>query len=104
MAVLAFEDDSHFARKAEIAILRFSKKGWPLIVGGETVLCIDAYSRDFWRNLITGSIMPSCFDKDVLSTTMDILTSSVLWQRYFLPRFHLSLNPYLLDCFFKVLH
>jgi len=51
MAMLAFEDDSHFARKAEIAILRFSKKGWPLIVGGETVLCIDAYSRDFWRNL-----------------------------------------------------
>ena len=63
MAMLAFEDDSHFARKAEIAILRFSKKGWPLIVGGETVLCIDAYSRDFWRNLITGWIMPSCFDK-----------------------------------------
>jgi hypothetical protein len=26
------------------------------------------------------------FDKDVLSTTMDALTSSVLWQRYFLPR------------------
>jgi hypothetical protein len=29
MAMLAFEDDSHFERKAEIAILRFSKKGWP---------------------------------------------------------------------------
>jgi hypothetical protein len=25
MAMLAFEDDSHFERKAEIAILRFSK-------------------------------------------------------------------------------
>jgi len=46
MAMLAFEDDSHFERKAEIAILRFSKKGWPLIVGGETALCIDAYSFD----------------------------------------------------------
>ena len=44
MAVLAFEDDSHFERKAEIAILRFPKKGWPLIVDGETTLCIDAYN------------------------------------------------------------
>ncbi|MDQ6667144.1 MAG: hypothetical protein M3Y53_02835 [Thermoproteota archaeon] len=44
--MLAFEDDSHFERKAEIAILRFSKKGWPLIVGGETALCIDVYSFD----------------------------------------------------------
>ena len=46
MAMLAFEDDSHFVRKAGIAILRFSKKGWPLIVGGETALCVDAYSFD----------------------------------------------------------
>ena len=45
MAKLAFEDDSHFERKAGIAILSFSKKGWPLIVGGETVLCIDAYVK-----------------------------------------------------------
>ena len=43
--MLAFEDDSHFERKVEIAILRFSKKGCPLIVGGETALCIDAYER-----------------------------------------------------------
>ena len=43
--MLAFEDDSHFERKAGIAILRFSKKGWPLIVGGETALCIDAYVK-----------------------------------------------------------
>jgi len=42
MAMLAFEDDSHFEREKEIAMLRFSKKGWPLIVGGETALCIDA--------------------------------------------------------------
>jgi hypothetical protein len=42
MAMLAFEDDSHFERKAEIAILRFSKKRWPLIVGGETAHCVDA--------------------------------------------------------------
>jgi hypothetical protein len=46
MAMLAFEDDSHFERKAEIAILRFSKKGWPLIVGGVTALCIDAYVKE----------------------------------------------------------
>ena len=45
MAMLAFEDDPHFERKAEIAILRFSKKGCPLIVGGETALCIDAYVK-----------------------------------------------------------
>jgi len=76
MAMLAFEDDSHFAQKAEIAILRFSKKGWPLIVGGKTALCIDAYSRDFWRNLITGWIMSSCFDKDVLSITMEEVVTS----------------------------
>jgi hypothetical protein len=45
MAMLAFEDDSHFERKAEIAILRFSKKRWPLIVGGETAHCVDAYVK-----------------------------------------------------------
>ena len=43
--MLAFEDDSHFERKAEIAILRFSKKRWSLMVGGETALCIDAYTK-----------------------------------------------------------
>jgi len=43
--MLAFEDDSHFERKAEIAILRFSKKRWSLIVGGETAPCIDAYMK-----------------------------------------------------------
>jgi hypothetical protein len=45
MAMLEFEDDSHFERKAGIEILRFSKKGWPLMVGGETALCIDAYTK-----------------------------------------------------------
>ena len=44
--MLAFDDDSHFERKAEIAILRFPKKRWPLIVGGETAHCVDAYSFD----------------------------------------------------------
>jgi len=42
--MLAFEDDSHFERGAEIAILRFSRKGWPIIVGNEPALCIDAYT------------------------------------------------------------
>jgi hypothetical protein len=34
MAMLAFEDDSHFERDRGVAILRSSRKGWPLIVGG----------------------------------------------------------------------
>jgi hypothetical protein len=45
MTMLAFEDDSHFEREPEVAILRSSRKGWPLIVGGETALCIDAYVK-----------------------------------------------------------
>jgi hypothetical protein len=32
--MLAFEDDSHFERDRGVAILRSSRKGWPLIVGG----------------------------------------------------------------------
>lgn len=45
MAMLAFEDDSHFEGQPGVAILRSSRKGWPLIVGGETALCRDAYER-----------------------------------------------------------
>ena len=43
--MLAFEDDSHFEGQPGVAILRSSRKGWPLIVGGETALCIDAYVK-----------------------------------------------------------
>ena len=57
MAMLAFEDDSHFERKAGIAILRFSEKGWPLIVGGETALCIDAYAK----GKVTMDVIPLMF-------------------------------------------
>ena len=45
MTMLAFEDDSHFEGQPGVAILRSSRKGWPLIVGGETALCRDAYER-----------------------------------------------------------
>ena len=55
--MLAFEDDSHFERERGVAILRSSRKGWPLIVGGETAFA-GMHLKEYYCSFIISSHVP----------------------------------------------